>query len=189
MYPAISSALVFSYCNLRIFYGLVTPGSSSFQQYALVSSELVIKIPSSLGFDEAASIPLGLSTSFCGLYAPKSDQQGGGAQLTPFFEEGGSGKYAGKPFILFGGATSMGQYGEYHLSLMLVVCSCPSCSYPIRSALRVFTYYRHSVAAQHGSPSLVRCDARHPALASSIILRLGGRQDHDCAHRGRLRRH
>ncbi|EIN05617.1 NAD(P)-binding protein [Punctularia strigosozonata HHB-11173 SS5] len=94
----------------EMFYGLVSPGASSFQQYPLVPEGLVVKIPSNINFDEAASIPLGLATSFTGLYAPKYDRQGGGAGLTPFYEEGGAAKYVGKPFVLFGGATSMGQY-------------------------------------------------------------------------------
>ncbi|EIN10087.1 GroES-like protein [Punctularia strigosozonata HHB-11173 SS5] len=92
------------------FYGLVSPGAEAFQQYVRISSDLLVKIPDNLSFDDAASIPLGVATSFSGLYAPKSDKQGGGAGLTPFYKEGGAGKYAGKPFVLFGGATSMGQY-------------------------------------------------------------------------------
>jgi NADPH:quinone reductase-like Zn-dependent oxidoreductase len=97
-----------------MFQGGLPPESAAFQQYALVPSDFVIKIPSNVTFDEAASMPLGIATSFLGLYGPRSDKRGGGAALTPFYEEAGKGKYAGKPMVVLGGATSMGQYGINH---------------------------------------------------------------------------
>jgi NADPH:quinone reductase-like Zn-dependent oxidoreductase len=109
----------------RLFQGVLPPESAAFQQYALVPSGFVIQIPSNLSFDEAASMPLGIATSFLGLYGPRSDKPGGGAALTPFYEEGGRGKYNGKPMVVLGGATSMGQYGNYHsfiLPSLVVEC-------------------------------------------------------------------
>jgi NADPH:quinone reductase-like Zn-dependent oxidoreductase len=112
IHPLLAMCLVS--CYIRLFQGIIPPDASTFQQYALVPSDFVIKIPSILTFDEAASMPLGIATSFVGLYAPKSDKQGGGAGLTPFYEQHGKGKYAGKPIVVLGGATSMGQYGKHH---------------------------------------------------------------------------
>jgi NADPH:quinone reductase-like Zn-dependent oxidoreductase len=99
-----------------MFQGVIPPESAAFQQYALVPSDFVIQVPSNISFDEAASMPVGIGTSFLGLYGPKSksDERGGGAALTPFYEEAGKGKYAGKPMVVLGGATSMGQYGNHH---------------------------------------------------------------------------
>jgi NADPH:quinone reductase-like Zn-dependent oxidoreductase len=97
-----------------LFQCTIRPQASTSQQYAIVPSDFVVKIPSNFTFDEAASMPLGIATSFIGLYAPKSDKQGGGAGLTPFYEEHGKGRYAGKPIVVLGGATSMGQYGKHH---------------------------------------------------------------------------
>jgi hypothetical protein len=109
----LNQCLLISRCA-RIFQGGFPPESAAFQQYALVPSDFVIQIPSNLSFNEAASMPLGIATSFLGLYAPRSNKPGGGAGLTPFYEEGGRGKYNGKPMVVLGGATSMGQYGNRH---------------------------------------------------------------------------
>lgn len=60
--------------------------------------------------DEAASVPATLNTAALGLYSgPSGDTSGAG--LTPPWEEGGHGKYAGQPCLIVGGATSVGQYG------------------------------------------------------------------------------
>ncbi|EMD31448.1 hypothetical protein CERSUDRAFT_127335 [Gelatoporia subvermispora B] len=52
----------------------------------------------------AASISLALATAALALFDK------GSAGLSPPWEESGRGKFAGKPFVLFGGATSIGQY-------------------------------------------------------------------------------
>ena len=71
-----------------------------------------LQVPSNLSIDQAASIPLTLCTAAFGLYAPKGPR--GGAALFPPWEAGGRGKYAGKPILIFGGSSSVGQYGELH---------------------------------------------------------------------------
>ncbi|CCL98622.1 uncharacterized protein FIBRA_00624 [Fibroporia radiculosa] len=86
-----------------IFLG--SESSSAFQQYALATAKLTAKIPNSLSFEAAASIPLGLATAAVGLYS-----RIGGAGLFPPWEEGGRGLYRGKPFMVFGGASSVGQF-------------------------------------------------------------------------------
>ncbi|CCM04894.1 uncharacterized protein FIBRA_07090 [Fibroporia radiculosa] len=78
---------------------------ASFQQFTLASVNVTAKIPASLSFEEAASIPLGLTTAAVGLY-----NRVGGIGLFPPWEEGGRGLYRGKPFVVMGGASSVGQY-------------------------------------------------------------------------------
>ncbi|EMD31472.1 hypothetical protein CERSUDRAFT_78100 [Gelatoporia subvermispora B] len=79
-------------------------GKGTFQQYTLAEAVVSAKIPNNITFDQAASVPLGLATAALALF----DQ--GSAGLPPPWEESGKGRFAGKPFVLFGGATSVGQY-------------------------------------------------------------------------------
>ena len=71
------------------------------------------KIPGSLSYEQAATVPLAFSTAAVGLYAPFAPR--GGAGLAPPWEGGGRGKYAGKPALVIGGASSVGQFGVYVL--------------------------------------------------------------------------
>ncbi|EIN12455.1 GroES-like protein, partial [Punctularia strigosozonata HHB-11173 SS5] len=89
-----------------LFQGQFKKEYGTFQQYALVSAEHAAKIPENVTIDEAASVPLGLSTAFLGLYKKAGDR--GGAELTPFWQS--STAYAGQPFVAIGGATAVGQY-------------------------------------------------------------------------------
>ena len=62
-------------------------------------------------FDQAATIPLALATSSVALYHSGENANGETFGLTPPWEEGGSGKYAGQPAVILGGAGSVGQKG------------------------------------------------------------------------------
>ena len=66
-------------------------------------------MPSNLTFEEAAAVPSGIATAGLPLYNQSEDADS--ARLTPFWEEGGLGKYAGKPIFVAGGSASVGQYG------------------------------------------------------------------------------
>ena len=70
------------------------------------------QVPQNLTVDEAASIGLTLDTAALGLYSGPSGERSG-AGLTPPWTEGGHGKYAGQPCVIFGGASGVGQYGKY----------------------------------------------------------------------------
>ena len=61
-------------------------------------------------FDQAASISVTLTTAAVGLYHSRKD--GYGAGLLPPWEAGGRGKYAGQAIVIFGGASSVGQFGQ-----------------------------------------------------------------------------
>ncbi|KAL4246444.1 zinc-containing alcohol dehydrogenase family protein [Abortiporus biennis] len=81
--------------------------NAAFQQYTIVPAPLVAKIPSNLTFDQAATIPVGISTAAIGVYQDKIEL-GGAGLLAPWLE-GGRGKYANKPIVILGAAASVGQ--------------------------------------------------------------------------------
>ncbi|KZV75111.1 GroES-like protein [Peniophora sp. CONT] len=82
------------------------------QQYALSEAVRTAKIPSTLSFDEAATIPLCLATAAMGLYGEfiEGSAEGGGIGLEAPWTDAGKGKYSGKPILIMGGSTSVGQY-------------------------------------------------------------------------------
>jgi len=90
-----------------VFQGDFVNPQATFQQYVLSNADTTAKIPSNISFDEAATLPVGVATAALGLFDQYS---AGSAQLFPPWEEGGRGKYSGKPIVIFGGATSVGQY-------------------------------------------------------------------------------
>ncbi|KAJ6603265.1 chaperonin 10-like protein [Mycena vulgaris] len=96
-----------------LFQGFFDARLSSFQEYAVVDANLTAKIPETVSSLEASSIPLGLVTPAFGLGLPfpsVTDQYGGGAGLKPFWEDGAEGYYSGKPIVILGGASTVGQY-------------------------------------------------------------------------------
>ncbi len=64
-----------------------------------------------MSYDSAAAVPVALTTAALGLYANQTER--GGAGLTPPWEADGAQKYAGKPILILGGSSSVGQFGEY----------------------------------------------------------------------------
>ncbi|OSX57544.1 hypothetical protein POSPLADRAFT_1174092 [Postia placenta MAD-698-R-SB12] len=85
---------------------------AGFQQYSLLEADITAKIPPNITFDQAATIPLGLATAALGLYTPSAPEGAkfGSARLAAPWEGDGRGKYAGKPFVVFGASSSVGQY-------------------------------------------------------------------------------
>ncbi|PIL24398.1 hypothetical protein GSI_14151 [Ganoderma sinense ZZ0214-1] len=80
----------------------------TFTEYFVLPSKFAAKIPASMSFDEGATIMSGIATSVFPLY--NQDPTAASVNLTAPWLEGGRGKYAGKPFLVLGGAGSMGQY-------------------------------------------------------------------------------
>lgn len=101
----------------RVFFqGDWTADNASFQQYCLTAAEITGKIPVKpihWTYSQAASIPVGLNCSALAFYAPAPS----GLGLTAPWEEGGRGKYAGKPALVLGGSTNLGQYALQWLKL------------------------------------------------------------------------
>ncbi|KAI9061879.1 GroES-like protein [Trametes sanguinea] len=77
-------------------------------QYNVAIPEVRAKFPASLSFEEAATIPSGLAAAALPLYSRAEGAPS--AKLLPPWEEGGRGHYAGKPFFVLGGSSSIGQY-------------------------------------------------------------------------------
>ncbi|EIW57188.1 GroES-like protein [Trametes versicolor FP-101664 SS1] len=82
-------------------------GYGTFQENSLVQATLAAKIPENIGFESAATVTSALVTSFLALYNQQSEQES--LRLKPFWKDGGSTAYAGKPIFILGGATSLGQ--------------------------------------------------------------------------------
>ncbi|OCH85560.1 GroES-like protein [Obba rivulosa] len=88
-----------------VFQGFFVNPQATFQQYALSNADVTAKIPGNITVDQASTLPLGLATAALGLF------DAGSAGLSPApWEAGGRGKFSGKPFVVFGGAASVGQY-------------------------------------------------------------------------------
>ncbi|KAL6298075.1 medium-chain dehydrogenase/reductase like protein [Sparassis latifolia] len=64
-------------------------------------------IPYKLSFDDAALLPVSVVTAALSLF--NRDDPASSAALFPPWERSGRGKYAGKPMMIFGGTTSVGQ--------------------------------------------------------------------------------
>ena len=65
-------------------------------------------------FEDAASMPLCLTTAVVGLYAARTQKEA--PQLLPPWIEGGRDKYKDEPIVIFGGASSVGQFGMFYKS-------------------------------------------------------------------------
>lgn len=67
-----------------------------------------------MSFSEASTIPLAMTTAAFGLALPHDPKalHVGGASLKPFWEEGARNYYSGKPSVVIGGSSSVGQFGE-----------------------------------------------------------------------------
>ena len=72
-----------------------------------------LQIPSNVSYDEAATIPLVLSTAYVGLY----NKLPYGLGIAPPSQIVGS--FAGLPFIILGGSSSVGQMGMSPLALLI----------------------------------------------------------------------
>ncbi|KAI0371509.1 GroES-like protein [Pilatotrama ljubarskyi] len=92
-----------------VFQGWFANPYATFQQFCIVPAEITAVIPENISFDQAASVPLGLATVVLALYnqLPNHPRTLG---LKPFWEQGGTTEFAGKPIFITGGASSVGQY-------------------------------------------------------------------------------
>ncbi|KAI0052284.1 GroES-like protein [Auriscalpium vulgare] len=89
------------------------------QQYGLADAARIAKIPDTISFDEAATVPLGLATAVLGLYGKRDSLTvtgGGRTGLTVPWEPAGRGAYSG-PAVVIGGASSVGHYALQLLKL------------------------------------------------------------------------
>ncbi|KIJ54529.1 hypothetical protein M422DRAFT_240596 [Sphaerobolus stellatus SS14] len=89
-----------------LFQGFYSTHQGTFQQYTTVPAKIAAKIPDNISFEEAATIPVGLMTTSVGFYLSEEQR---GVGLTPPWQ-GGEGKYKGQAIVIFGGASSVGQF-------------------------------------------------------------------------------
>lgn len=90
----------------RVFFqGAMTHTKAGYQEYTITDAATTAKIPPSITFDQASSIPVALAAAVVGLYAPTPH----GAGLKDPFDAEGRGAYTCKPVLIIGGATSVGQ--------------------------------------------------------------------------------
>ncbi|KAF9266871.1 GroES-like protein [Marasmius fiardii PR-910] len=107
-----------------LFQGWFDAERSTFQEYAVVNQYLCAKIPKTLDFLHASSIPLALITSAFGLCLPNQASPSptfaaknfkspprGGAGLRRFWEHGAKESYSNEPIVILGGSSSVGQFG------------------------------------------------------------------------------
>jgi NADPH:quinone reductase-like Zn-dependent oxidoreductase len=83
--------------------GRFTNDCAAFQQYTLTDARFTAKIPPSISFDSAATVPVGLDTALVGLYGNDF-----GAGITPPWTQGIS--ESKSPIVIFGGSSSVGLY-------------------------------------------------------------------------------
>lgn len=86
--------------------GQFRPEWGGFQQYVKTSALTTTKIPENISFEQAATIPLALTTAYTGLYSNKPYGGGLEAPVEPI----AVGKYAGSAIVVLGGSSSVGQY-------------------------------------------------------------------------------
>ncbi|KAI9000500.1 GroES-like protein [Trametes punicea] len=92
-----------------LFQGWFTNPYATFQQFCIVPAEITAQIPENISFDQAASVPLALATVILALYNQQPNYPKT-LHLKPVWEEGGTTEFAGKPALIIGGASSVGQY-------------------------------------------------------------------------------
>ncbi|KAI0760994.1 GroES-like protein [Trametes elegans] len=93
-----------------LFQGTMSTTGATFQQYTVVSPEITAKIPDNITFEQAATVPLALTTTFMGLYNQSPAPENLGLRLKPIWDPEGATAYAGTPVLIVGGAGSLGQY-------------------------------------------------------------------------------
>ncbi|TBU38167.1 GroES-like protein [Dichomitus squalens] len=88
----------------------------TFLQYFTAPAQFVAKIPDSISFEAASTMPTGVATATLSVYN-QADYALSAKYFAPWLP-GGRGKYAGKPIVILGGPTSHGQYATQfaHLS-------------------------------------------------------------------------
>ncbi|RXW11342.1 hypothetical protein EST38_g14513 [Candolleomyces aberdarensis] len=89
-----------------LFQGIYNDNShAGFQQYTTADVNTLAKIPSGISYDEAASVPLALTTAWVGFYNESPNGLGFDAPTNA----AARGKYSDTPIIVIGGASSVGQ--------------------------------------------------------------------------------
>ena len=97
------------------------------------------EIPENISYEQAATIPIALTTAYTGLYSKKP--YGGGLEAP--VEPTAVGKYAGSPIVVLGGSSSVGQYGKFFLLKVQVHNSSVFFSHTVRQAFGIFAHHNN----------------------------------------------
>lgn len=115
-----------TYCTGRFFQGTFANKGAGFQQYTIATAVLAAKvcplpcqgftatdfdgfqIPNGISYDEASTIPVALATAYFGLY----NSLPYGAGLPDVLDGSDGGEQGGKPLVVLGGSSSVGQLGN-----------------------------------------------------------------------------
>ncbi|EIW54862.1 GroES-like protein [Trametes versicolor FP-101664 SS1] len=92
-----------------VFQGTWTSVGATCQQYAIVPADLTAIIPNNITFEEAATLPLALTTDVLSLYNQSPAEANLSLRLKPVWTPEGQTAYAGTPAFIVGGAASLGQ--------------------------------------------------------------------------------
>ncbi|KAJ7505085.1 GroES-like protein [Mycena galericulata] len=128
---------------------------SSYQQYAVIASDMLAKIPPNIDYAQAATIPLGYATAAVGLLASLPV----GAGLNPTFDPAVN--FSGQAAFVFGGSSSVGQFA---LQILRVL----GYSKIITYASGKHTNYLKSLGATHVIDRKTISTADLPAAAKKI---------------------
>ncbi|KAG6898956.1 hypothetical protein C0993_002326, partial [Termitomyces sp. T159_Od127] len=91
----------------RVFaQGTFESDSASFQQYTLTYAATTAMIPARFSYEDVATIPVALTAAYVGFYNMKPF----GLGLARPTESKNQGMYAGKPIVVLGGSSSVGQF-------------------------------------------------------------------------------
>ncbi|KAF9463951.1 chaperonin 10-like protein [Collybia nuda] len=91
----------------RVFFqGTFENKGAGFQQFTIATAATTAKIPKGLSYEEASTIPLGLTTAYLGFY----NSVPYGIGLANPLESSGRGIFSGKPVVILGGSSSVGQF-------------------------------------------------------------------------------
>ncbi|KAM5545171.1 hypothetical protein V8D89_001282 [Ganoderma adspersum] len=91
-----------------LFQGNFEIDRATFQQYAIIPADLAAKVPENITLDQAASVPLGLATVTTGIWVHTPGARS--VSIPAPWEEGGETQNAGKPILVLGGTSTVGQY-------------------------------------------------------------------------------
>ncbi|PIL32961.1 hypothetical protein GSI_05079 [Ganoderma sinense ZZ0214-1] len=91
-----------------LFLGNSGMEGGTFQQYAVIPADLAAKVPENLTLDQAASIPLALATVATGIWVHTPNALS--VSIPAPWEEAGETQNAGKPILILGGTSTVGQH-------------------------------------------------------------------------------
>ncbi|KAJ6579224.1 chaperonin 10-like protein [Mycena vulgaris] len=92
--------------------GYLPKETRAFQQYCVIPSDMVGRIPSNIDYGQAATIPLGYCSAAVGLLAALP----AGAGLNPTCDP--TVNFSGQPAFVFGGSSSVGQFAIQLLRIL-----------------------------------------------------------------------